>query len=217
VRRRDFRRLRTIAGMDVAVGHDVARAAACVMSYPGLEPVATAVAERPLVFPYVPGLLGFREVPALLAALAELPLRPDLLLVDGHGLAHPRRFGVACHLGVESGLPAIGCAKSLLVGTHRPVGRRRGASTRLVDQGEVIGRCLRTRDGVRPVWVSIGHRIDLDSAVAIVLACTPRYRLPEPIRCADQLAGQGRPSSSSIRRSKSARSFSCSRPVAGPE
>ena len=188
VRRRTFGQPRVVAGVDVGVRDDRARAAVCLLSYPALEPLETATAERPVRFPYVPGLLGFREVPCIVEAFEQLGRRPDFALVDGHGLAHPRRFGVATHLGVELDLPTIGCGKSLLVGLHREPGMRRGACTRLVHGGEVIGKVLRTRDGVRPVFVSIGHRVDLDSAVRLVLRCTPRYRLPEPIRAADRAA-----------------------------
>jgi deoxyribonuclease V len=191
VRRDDFARLERIGGVDVSVRNGRARAAACVFSFPELELLEEAAIEAEVVFPYVPGLLGFREVPAIRRALAELSAPPDLLLVDGHGIAHPRRFGVATHLGVESGLPTIGCGKSLLVGEHREPGSRRGCRTALVHEGEVIGCALRTRDGVKPLYVSIGHRVALDSAVRIVLRCAKRFRLPEPIRRADGLAGQG--------------------------
>ena len=189
VRRRTFRRLERIGGVDIAVKGGRARAAVCVLRFPELELIEQATAERPLVFPYVPGLLGFREVPAIQAALEEIEALPDCVLVDGHGLAHPRRFGVACHLGIATGLATIGCGKSLLVGEHRQPGIRRGSGTRLVHDGEVIGRAVRTRDGTKPIYVSIGHRIDLDTAVRIVLRCAPRFRLPEPIRMADRLAG----------------------------
>jgi deoxyribonuclease V len=152
--------------------------------------VERSTAERAVEFPYVPGLLGFREVPCLLEAFEGLRRVPDLILVDGHGIAHPRRFGVATHLGLELGLPTVGCGKSRLVGEHREPGLRRGSRTRLVERGEVIGSCLRTRDGVRPVYVSVGHRVDLESAVRLVLRATGRYRLPEPIRAAHRTAGE---------------------------
>jgi len=182
---------RTICGVDTSIRAGRVYAALCVFSFPGLEPVASATATRPVEFPYVPGLLAFRELPALREAYAMLAEEPDLLLVDGHGLAHPRRFGIACHLGVELERPSIGCGKSLLVGEHAQPGPARGASTLLVHRGERIGRCLRTREGVKPVYVSIGHRCTLEHATALVLACALRYRLPEPIRAADQLAGRG--------------------------
>ncbi|MCZ6598958.1 MAG: deoxyribonuclease V [Planctomycetota bacterium] len=189
VRRTTFRRLDTVAGVDISVKNDEARAAVVVLAFPGMEIVETATAVRPIEFPYVPGLLGFREVPAIAEAYEKLAVEPDLLLVDGHGLAHPRRFGVACYVGVELGRPAIGCGKSLLVGEHRDPAARRGSRTRLEHRGEVIGAVLRTRDGVKPIYVSIGHRVDLPTAVKIVLRCARRYRLPEPIRAADRIAG----------------------------
>lgn len=135
----------------------------------------------------MPGLFAFREMPALLAALERLSVRPDLLVCDGHGLAHPRRFGLACHLGLVTGLPAIGVGKTPLVGVWDEPGPERGAWTPLRDGGEVVGRVLRTRDGVKPVFVSVGHRMSLDNAVDRVLALTPRYRLPETTRTADRL------------------------------
>ncbi len=180
---------RTVAGVDLSARGGDARAAVCVLSFPGLELVEEATAVRPMDFPYVPGLLAFREVPAILDAYAKLAVEPDVLLVDGHGRAHPRRFGVACHLGVELDRPAVGVGKSRLVGRHREPGPRRGARTRLVDGDELLGACLRTRDGVKPVYVSVGHRVALDDAVRLVLRCAPRYRLPEPIRRADRVAG----------------------------
>lgn len=179
-----------VAGVDVGVLDDVATAAICVYSFPGLEPLERSSVTRAVEFPYVPGLLGFREVPAIVEAFARLRTRPQVLLVDGHGLAHPRRFGVATHLGVVLDQPAIGCAKSLLVGEHREPAQRRGASTRLVHDGEVVGRALRTRVGVKPVFVSIGHRVDLAFAQRLVLRCTRGFRLPEPIRAAHRLAAE---------------------------
>lgn len=189
IRRRTFRRIRLIAGVDVSVRNETSYSAVVVLKFPSLEIVESATAERPVEFPYVPGLLAFREVPVLLDAFRKLTARPDLLLVDGHGYAHPRRFGVACHLGVELDLPSIGCGKSLFVGEHRGPGVRRGSQTPLRHEGEVIGAVLRSRDNVRPIYVSIGHRIDLATAVRIVLRCCTRYRLPEPIRAADHTAG----------------------------
>nr|NIR58182.1 endonuclease V [Gammaproteobacteria bacterium] len=135
-------------------------------------------------FPYVPGYLSFREVPPLLRAFERLGEAPDLLVVDGHGRAHPRRFGIACHLGVLLDLPTVGCAKSRLVGTYREPGPRRGSATRLLDGGEVIGSVLRTRDGVKPVYVSVGHRITLEEARRQLLRQSRGVRLPEPIRAA---------------------------------
>ena len=182
-------RPRTVCGVDTSIRDEKVHAALCVFSFPALEPLASVTVVRPVEFPYVPGLLAFRELPALLEAYEELDAEPDLLLVDGHGLAHPRRFGIACHLGVVLGRPSIGCGKTLLVGEHRDPGPRRGASTALLHRGELIGRCLRTRERVKPVYVSIGHRCALEHATSLVLACASRYRLPEPIRAADHLAG----------------------------
>jgi deoxyribonuclease V len=166
----------------------LARAAAVILSYPELEPVEQSVIEVPIAFPYVPGLLSFREVPALAKAFEALRRAPDLLLVDGHGYAHPRRFGIACHLGLLLDVPAIGVGKSRLCGEHGEPQRHRGSTTALTDGSEVIGRVVRTRDGVKPVYVSIGHRIGLDGATDWVLRLCRGYRLPEPIRLADRLS-----------------------------
>ncbi len=180
---------RRIAGADVSVKDGRARAAVVVLELPGLGVCEEVVVERALAFPYVPGLLSFREVPALLDAFDRLARAPDVAIVDGHGLAHPRRLGIASHLGLELDLPTIGCAKSLLVGAHRAPGARRGARTALVHQEERVGTCLRTRAGVRPVYVSIGHRVDLARAERLVLALATRFRLPWPTHLADRLAG----------------------------
>ncbi|HTY99332.1 MAG TPA: deoxyribonuclease V, partial [Rhodocyclaceae bacterium] len=139
-------------------------------------------------FPYVPGLLSFREIPALLAAWERLAIVPDLVLCDAQGFAHPRRFGLACHLGLWLDVPAIGVAKSRLIGTHGPVPEAKGEWTPLLDNDEVIGGVLRTRAGCKPLFVSVGHRVSLESAVAWTLACTTRYRLPETTRQAHRLA-----------------------------
>jgi deoxyribonuclease V len=182
--------IRRIAGLDAGFEDDgrVTRAAAVLFSYPDLLPLAGYVARQPTRFPYIPGLLSFREAPALIEALAGLPQRPDLLLCDGHGRAHPRRFGIACHLGVLLDIPSIGIGKSLLVGEHTALPERRGAHRALRHRGETVGAALRTRAGVRPVYVSCGHRVSLATALEFVLACAPRCRLPEPIRAADRLA-----------------------------
>ncbi|MBI4184984.1 MAG: endonuclease V [Proteobacteria bacterium] len=176
-----------VAGLDAhyAPKSGLTFAAAALVRLPDLVLERSALACRPTGFPYVPGLLSFREAPALLAALG---VRPDLLLIDGQGLAHPRRFGLACHVGVLAGIPAIGVAKSRLVGSFAEPGPERGARSALLDRGEVIGAVLRTRPGVRPLFVSVGHRVSLESAVRLVLAVTGRYRLPEPCRLADRLS-----------------------------
>lgn len=191
IRRGNPKRVRFVAGVDCAFPADglVTRGAVAVLSWPELDLVEKSVMERPTDFPYVPGLLSFREVPTLLAALARLDTRPDLLLCDGQGYAHPRRLGFASHLGLAADLPSIGVAKSRLIGTHRQPGRKAGSRTPLWDGEEVIGAVLRTRDGVAPLFVSSGNKISLDAAVDWVLGCCRGYRLPETTRWADGLAG----------------------------
>ncbi|MGW9192934.1 deoxyribonuclease V [Micromonospora chersina] len=179
----------TVAGLDVAYAEsgDRLAAAVTVLDAATLAVVDEAVHVGRPAFDYVPGLFAFRELPALLGALERLTVRPDLLVCDGHGLAHPRRFGLACHVGLVTGLPAIGVGKTPLVGVWDEPAPQRGAWTPLRDGGEVVGRVLRTQDGVKPVFVSVGHRMSLDNAVDRVLALTPRYRLPETTRTADHL------------------------------
>ena len=187
-------RPRTVAGLDVSYAGDGGgtgtrlAAAVVVMDATTLEVVEQSVAVGTAAFPYVPGLFAFRELPALVDALRGLRTVPDLLVCDGFGVAHPRRFGLACHLGVLTGLPAIGVGKTAFVGTCEEPGRRRGDAAPLLDGGEVVGRALRTRDGVKPVFVSVGHRTGLDTACRNVLALTPEYRLPETTRRADRLS-----------------------------
>ena len=185
-----FGPVHTVAGVDIGFDRQAstARAAVVVLRLPELTVEEQVVVTRPVDFPYVPGLLGFREVPAALEALARLIRLPDLLLCDGQGYAHPRRFGLACHLGLLADLPAIGVAKSRLVGSHAPLRDTRGDWQPLSDAGELIGAALRTRTGVNPLYVSTGHRISLPTAIEIVLRCTTRYRLPEPARLAHTLA-----------------------------
>ncbi len=188
----DFGALSRVAGVDVGFEErgKVTRAAVVVLGFPELEPLEQAIARQPTRFPYVPGLLSFREVPAVLEALDSLHRSPDMLLCDGQGYAHPRRLGLACHLGVWTGIPSIGVAKTRLIGTHGEVPEARGAWCPLLDKDEVIGAVLRTRQGVKPVYVSLGHRVGLESAVDIVMRCSPRYRLPETTRWADRLASR---------------------------
>ena len=181
------RRARHYAG-DYRPQASTARVAVVVLRLPELTVEEQVVVTCPVAFPYVPGLLGFREVPAALEALARLIRPPDMLLCDGQGYAHPRRCGLACHLGLLADLPAIGAAKSRLVGSHAPVGEARGDWQPLSDAGELIGAALRTRTGANPLYVSTGHRISPASALEMVLRCTTRYRLPEPARLAHQLA-----------------------------
>ncbi len=188
--RDDLGEIRRVAGVDCGFeqGGKVIRAAVAVLGLPDLSPVEEAIARLPTSFPYVPGLLSFREVPAVLAALEKLQTLPDLLLVDGQGYAHPRRFGIACHLGMLTGLPAIGVAKTRLIGTHEEAPPFRGGWVPLWDGDEIIGAVLRTREGVRPLFVSAGYRIGLESAVEWVMRCTTRFRLPETTRRAHRLA-----------------------------
>jgi deoxyribonuclease V len=182
--------VRHVAGVDVGFERNgaVTRAAVAVLAFPGLELVDKAVVRRPTRFPYVPGLLSFREAPAVLAAFARLRVAPDLIFYDGHGIAHPRRFGIASHVGLLLDTPSIGVAKTRLVGEHRAPTDRRGGRAPLVDAGETIGAVLRTRAGVKPVYVSIGHRISLAAAVRWTMACVTRYRLPQTTRWAHRLA-----------------------------
>lgn len=185
--------VRYVAGIDVGFEQSgaITRAAVVVLSFPGLRPLDQAVARQPTRFPYVPGLLSFREIPAVLKALEGLRMEPDLLLCDGQGYAHPRRFGLACHLGLLTNKPSIGVAKSRLIGEHGPLPEAKGAWVPLLGQGETVGAVLRTRAGVTPLFVSIGHRIGLETAIYYVLACCPRYRLPETTRLAHRLASNG--------------------------
>lgn len=178
-----------VAGVDVAYGDDDQLAAAVVaLDYRTLTPVASAVAVGRATFPYVPGLFAFRELPTLVTALRRLDVTPDLLVCDGYGLAHPRRFGLACHLGVLTDLPTIGVGKTAFVGRYDDPGPARGEESPLWMGEERVGTVLRTRDRVKPVFVSVGHRSSLPAATAHVLHLTPRYRLPETTRAADHLA-----------------------------
>lgn len=179
-----------VAGVDVGFedGGRVTRAAVAVLGWPGLELVAQAIARLPTRFPYVPGLLSFREIPAVLAALDMLQAPPDLILYDGQGIAHPRRIGIASHVGLITGIPSIGVAKTRLTGTHDEVPQGRGEWTPLLDREEVIGAVLRTRPGVKPVYVSIGWGVTLETAIRWTMACVTRYRLPETTRHAHRLA-----------------------------
>ena len=176
--------LRTIAGADISYdrGSDIFFAAVVLMDYPGLTLREEASFSARVSFPYIPGLLTFREGPPLLAAFAKLAQTPDCVLFDGQGIAHPRGIGLASHLGLLLDLPAIGCAKSRLVGAHEPVGEKRGCRQALIHKGREVGAAVRTRERVRPVFVSPGHRISLERAVELVLACCRGYRLPEPLR-----------------------------------
>ncbi|MET8411029.1 endonuclease V [Streptomyces sp. NPDC005195] len=179
----------TVTGVDVAYDdeRDLVVAAAVVLDAASLRVVAEATAVGQVSFPYVPGLLAFREIPTVLAALDTLPCPPGLVVCDGYGLAHPRRFGLASHLGVLTGLPTIGVAKNPFAFAYQEPGAPRGSASPLLAGADEVGRALRTRDGVKPVFVSVGHRVSLDHACAHTLALTPRYRLPETTRRADSL------------------------------
>jgi deoxyribonuclease V len=182
--------VKTVAGVDVGFPDaQTARAAAVVLHWPALKPLDYAVAQVPLEFPYVPGLLSFREVPAVLAALDRLRVWPDLFIFDAHGLAHPRRMGLASHAGLLLDWPSIGCAKSRLTGEYVEPGTERGAWSPLMDGDERIGAVVRTRARVKVVYVSSGHKVDLETAIRYVLDCAPRYRLPETTRYAHRVAG----------------------------
>lgn len=180
---------RLIAGCDVHLRGDLGRATIAVLRFPSLELVETVHGEATTTFPYIPGFLSWREIPAIAVALGRLTVRPDILMADGQGLAHPRGFGLACHLGLLSGLPALGCAKSILRGDHAPLADERGAQAPLVYRGSVVGMAVRSKDRVKPLYVSVGQRITLDEATALVLRCGLKHRQPEPTRLA-HLAAQ---------------------------
>lgn len=182
--------IKYVAGVDMGFesAGTISRAAVAVLSFPDLELQESAIARRPTSFPYVPGFLSFRELPAVIDALEKINITPDLILCDGQGIAHPRRLGIACHLGLIADIPTIGVAKSLLIGKHQEVPEERGSWQPLVNRGETIGAVLRTRTGTKPLYISSGHRVSLSTAIDYVLRCTPKYRLPETTRIADKLA-----------------------------
>lgn len=189
----EFPPLRLIAGADVGFedGGRITRAAVVLLDAQTLQPIAQSLARIPTSMPYIPGLLSFRELPALLQALDDLPQQPDLIFCDGQGIAHPRRLGVAAHLGVVTGLPSIGVAKKILTGHHAELGVQRGDRVELLDsEGRQIGTVLRSKVKVRPLIVSPGHRVSLASAPELVMRFVTRYRLPEPTRLADRLASR---------------------------
>jgi deoxyribonuclease V len=183
---------RVVAGLDCAFSKDDKKifAAVVVIKLSDFEVIETATAARKLTFPYIPGLLSFREAPVCIDAIEKLKAKPDVFIVDGHGVAHPRRFGIASHIGVLVDKPTVGCAKSRLIGDYDELGRSKGSYSKLLDKGDVIGAVVRTRADVKPVYVSVGHKCTLDDAIRIVLDCTTRFRLPEPSRLAHQLVGQ---------------------------
>jgi deoxyribonuclease V len=192
-RRNRLGTVRTVAGADIALQEKTGYAAFIVYSFPELEEIERVWCQGELKFPYVPGLLSFREIPLLLQAFVKLHTRPDLILADAHGWAHPRRAGMACHLGLLLDVPTIGCAKSVLIGEYKMPASKRGSSSPLMDRGERIGVALRTRAAVNPVFVSVGHRVSLSTAVRLVLACTDGYRIPKPQREADHFVKMLKP------------------------
>ncbi|MEH2370591.1 deoxyribonuclease V [Nostoc sp.] len=179
-----------VAGVDMGFEADgtISRAAVAVLSFPDLQIIETSLAHRPTTFPYVPGFLSFREIPAVLDALEKIKTSPDIILCDGQGIAHPRRLGIASHLGLLIDMPTIGVAKSRLIGKHEELAEIKGSTQPLIYNGETIGAVLRSRTGVKPLYISSGHRISLPTAIDYVLRCTPKYRLPETTRIADKLA-----------------------------
>ena len=189
----DVGRVRLVAGVDVSVRDNRSQAAVVVTTFPDFAPVETVLAEAPTPFPYIPGLLSFREGPVLEEAFEKLETVPDVFLFDGMGLAHPRRCGIACHLGLWLERPTIGCGKTLLTGRYRDLAPEKGSAAPLVDGTETIGVALRTRAGTNPVFVSPGHLADIPSAAEMVLLCAPKFRLPEPIRLAHRAAGRFAP------------------------
>lgn len=182
--------VRYVAGVDVGFEAQgkITRAAVVVLEFPSLKMHESSIARKSTSFPYIPGLLSFRELPAVLEALQQLKQLPDLILCDGQGYAHPRRLGIACHLGVLTDIPAIGVGKTRLIGSHKEVKDERGDWQPLLEGEEVVGAVLRTRQGVKPIYISIGHRINLTTALDYVMACTPRYKLPETTRLAHKFA-----------------------------
>ncbi|MBD2164333.1 deoxyribonuclease V [Calothrix membranacea FACHB-236] len=182
--------IKYVAGVDMGFEADgtISHAAVAVLSFPDLQIVETAVARRPTSFPYIPGFLSFREIPAVLDALEKVKILPDIILCDGQGIAHPRRMGIASHLGLLIDMPTIGVAKSLLIGKYDEVPETKGSWQLLIHKDETIGAVLRTRTGVKPLYISSGHRISLPTAIDYVLRCTTKYRLPETTRIADKLA-----------------------------
>lgn len=193
ITKRGFGNLTTIAGADIAVlkGEGKLLCGIIVFSFPDMDEVERVYGIVEEKFPYIPGLLAFREGPAIIETYKRLKNKPDLLMIDGQGIAHPRGFGIACHVGVLLDVPALGVAKKRLYGKFDEPGRKRGSWTPLLSsEGEVVGSVLRTRDGVKPVFVSAGHRIDTDTAREIALACARGYRIPEPTRLADKFVAE---------------------------
>jgi deoxyribonuclease V len=186
----DVHNIRLVAGVDVSVKNNISQAAVVVLSFPDLKPVEIVRWQMPTPFPYIPGLLSFREGPVLEEAFRKLEHTPDVFIFDGMGRMHPRRIGIASHMGLWLQKPTIGCGKTHLLGVAAEPPDVRGGTSELVDRGEVIGVKLRTRPHVKPVYISVGHLADLSSAIQVTMLCTTKYRLPEPIRAAHNAAGQ---------------------------
>ncbi len=185
----DIASVKLVAGVDVSVKDNVSQAAVVILRYPELEVIETVLAKRPTPFPYIPGLLTYREGPVLEEAFQNLKNEPDVFIFDGMGIMHPRRIGIASHMGVWLQKPTIGCGKTYFLGTYDEPAQERGAWSLVHHKGDVIGAVLRTRQGVKPVYISPGHLADLPTALDLVMRCTPKYRLPEPIRQAHNAAG----------------------------
>ena len=183
----DFKNIKKIAGVDVSYKNNRARAAVVVLRFPELELIYSQVNEGEIHFPYVPGLLSFREIPLMLPLLEKMKVPPDLIITDGQGIAHPRQMGLASHLGVVTNIPTIGCAKSKLFGTYKNPSETKGSYSFLFNKKDIIGAVVRTRTNVAPVFISPGHKISLKTAINHILKCCPKYRLPEPIRSAHKL------------------------------
>lgn len=186
----DIASIKLVAGVDVSVKENVSQAAVVILTYPDLQVIETVLTQQPTPFPYIPGLLTYREGPVLEVAFAKLQNVPDVFIFDGMGIMHPRRIGIASHMGVWLQKPTIGCGKTYFLGTYDEPPQERGAWSLLHDTGQVIGGVLRTRQGVKPVYISPGHLADLPTSLDLVMRCTPKYRLPEPIRQAHNAAGQ---------------------------
>jgi deoxyribonuclease V len=188
----DLGKIKIIAGIDCSydIKNNLSKAVIVVMDIDTLKPIETVVAEMETDFPYIPGLLSFREIPVILRAFEKLKTTPDLLMVDGQGIAHPRRLGIAAHLGVLTDLPSIGVAKSRLIGHYQEPNLNKGDMSALIDKEEMIGTVLRSKDKVKPLFISAGHKIDNDTSVKLVQRCLTKYRLPEPTRIADKISKQ---------------------------
>ncbi len=186
----DIASVKLVAGVDVSVKDNVSQAAVVILRYPELEVIETVLAKRPTPFPYIPGLLSYREGPVLEEAFQNLKHEPDVFIFDGMGIMHPRRIGIASHMGVWLQKPTIGCGKTYFLGTYDEPAQERGSWSLVYHKGDVIGAVLRTRQGVKPVYISPGHLADLPTSLDLVMRCTPKYRLPEPIRQAHNAAGE---------------------------